>query len=400
MIKTLFFFFTLFPLFSQNLTQIRKDIKTLASKEFAGRGYINEGHTKAAEYIRKRFRNAGLQSPENTENYFQNFSAKIYVISSANLKIGKKNLKIGADFLPHPASAGKCISTKYIRINTEEIPEKKIKNKIVILKEKQSKISERLNQAVKHGASGIIILQKKPVHSLLSEKYGRELPVPVMKVFQDSIRIRKRGKINLCVRAHWKKVTPRNVIGYLKGESDSLIILSAHYDHLGQIDTATFYGANDNASGTSLLLALADTLGKVTPKYTLVFIAFAGEEAGLLGSMHYVMHPVFPLQKTKFVINLDLWGFGEKGAVAVAGKEYPGLFKKIKILADTEKFPLTSRANRPNSDHYFFTQKNIPALFFYANGGTYYHDIWDKYETLSLAGIPKMYRVLVQLLSR
>ncbi len=401
------FLFLLFSVFisgySQNLQQIRKDIRTLASKEFAGRAYNEEGHRKAAEYIRKRFREAGLKSPI-TENYFQKFPIKVYVFSSATLTWDKKEQSVGSDFIPHAASAAKCFEGKYVYLEYgyPKNYKKKVRNKIVVFKDGQGdnkeklSLSEKIKLAAKHGAAGVVILQKKPVHSILSEKYGKEFSIPVLRVFEDSVLVRKKGKISLCVQAKWKEVFTQNVIGYVQGKTDTVILIGAHYDHLGKIDTAVFYGANDNASGTSLLLALADTLAKLSPKYTIVFIAFGAEEAGLLGSHYYVMHPVFPLEKTKRVINLDLWGYGKEGAVAVAGKEYTEFFREIRKLAEEENFPLTERENRPNSDHYFFTLKNVPALFFYARGGQFYHDIWDRYETLSLEGIPEMYRILVK----
>src|SRR5690606_27119247 len=94
----------------------------------------------------------------------------------------------------------------------------------------------------------------------------------------------------------------QNVIGYVEGKSnDSLIVLTAHYDHLGMMgDKAIFPGANDNASGIAMLLNLAKYYQNHQPAYGTVFIAFGAEELGLLGAQYFTENPLFPLEKIKF----------------------------------------------------------------------------------------------------
>ncbi|NJO68366.1 MAG: M28 family peptidase [Bacteroidetes bacterium] len=104
------------------------------------------------------------------------------------------------------------------------------------------------------------------------------------------------------------KHNARNVIGYLPGETDTFIVFTAHYDHLGYMGRNTMFpGANDNASGTSMVLDLIRELSeKKNHRYSYAFMLFSGEEAGLLGSTHYVQHPYFPL-KISNRYSISIW---------------------------------------------------------------------------------------------
>src|SRR4030095_9120627 len=108
-----------------------------------------------------------------------------------------------------------------------------------------------------------------------------------------------------------------NVLGMVPGTlyPDSFIVFTAHYDHLGRMGKkALFPGANDNASGSAMIIDLARYYAQPAnrPKCSLLFIAFAGEEAGLIGSRYYTENPILPLEQIKFLINLDLMGNGEE----------------------------------------------------------------------------------------
>jgi hypothetical protein len=121
----------------------------------------------------------------------------------------------------------------------------------------------------------------------------------------------------------------QNVIGYVPGKKypDAFIVISAHYDHLGRMGKDTYFpGANDNASGTTLMLELARHYARPEnqPDYSVAFMAFGAEEVGLIGSRYYTEHPLFPLSDIKFMINLDLLGTGEEGMMVVNGTRLPG----------------------------------------------------------------------------
>ncbi len=417
--KYITFLFAFIGIFAQNLNKFKKDIKTLSGKEFYGRGFVKNGHLKAANYVQKRFAEAGLAPAPSLGSYFQDFTVEAYVIKNAECVINNKTLKIGTQYIPHYASGNYCeVSAKaiYVKSGIPKYYPKNTQGKIIIISTTQKipdkysnfkKINKRINYAIERGASAVVLLEKKPVHSIIANHYIEPYQVPVIRIFEDSVKIRRKQQMNICVEANWHKIETQNVMGFHHGKTDTTIIIGAHYDHLGTIydkfgaDSAVFCGANDNASGTSLLISLADTIAKINTKYSVLFIAFGSEEAGLLGSRYYVQNPVIPLPKTKFMINLDLWGFGKNGYVVVAGEEFPYLYNKLKKYTEElndSTFKISKRKNAPNSDHYFFIKAGVPAVFLYNKGGKFYHDVWDTYETLTFAGFPKIYTVLVKLI--
>ena len=168
---------------------------------------------------------------------------------------------------------------------------------------------------------------------------------------------------------------------------DSFIIFCGHYDHLGKMGEATFYGANDNASGIAMLLDMASYFTKNPQKYSIAFIAFGGEEAGLVGSYNYVQSPEIPLSKTRFVFNMDLMGSGDNGATIVNGSVFKGAFEALSAINEKNDYlpRIKVRGKAANSDHYFFTEAGVPSFFIYLMGEyTHYHIPADNAENLHL----------------
>lgn len=181
----------------------------------------------------------------------------------------------------------------------------------------------------------------------------------------------------------------QNVCAYLPGESDSMIVFTAHYEHLGMHGDTIFYGAHDNASGTVAVLDLARALSTQKRHYTYVFLFFGGEEAGLVGSSYFADVPLVKLDNVKLLINLDLFCGGDEGLMVVNAHDertspYVDLLEGIN---DEHRFAakIARRKNAPNSDHYPFTSL-CPAVFIYTLGGRYggYHSPLDRCEDCGL----------------
>ena len=197
----------------------------------------------------------------------------------------------------------------------------------------------------------------------------------------------------------------QNVIGYLEGtKKDSMLVFTAHYDHLGMMGNETMFpGANDNASGVSLLLNLVKHFATNTPEYTVVFIAFAAEEIGLIGSKYYTEHPLFPLSNIKFLINFDLAGTGDDGIQVVNGKIYQQKFDVLTKLNDQGKLlkQIKIRGEACNSDHCMFHAKGVRCFFIYTLGGIQaYHDVYDRAETLPLTDYQDYFTLLVKFIDK
>jgi Zn-dependent M28 family amino/carboxypeptidase len=244
---------------------------------------------------------------------------------------------------------------------------------------------------------------KKLTWSVARDHYS----IPVLEVLSDSFPADAKNISITITQNMLKPFQAQNVIGYVKGSvyPDSFIVFSAHYDHLGMMGSETIFpGANDNSSGISMLLNLATHYSKKgnQPKSSIVFIGFAGEEAGLIGSKYFTENPVFPMSNIKFLINMDLLGTGEEGMMVVNATEYPEHFALLDSLNTKNQYliKLGQRGKAMNSDHYYFTEKGVPAFFFYTMGGIQaYHDVNDVAMTLPLTEYADVFRLITGFVS-
>jgi hypothetical protein len=172
-----------------------------------------------------------------------------------------------------------------------------------------------------------------------------------------------------------------NIVAKVEGSDpvlkDEVVIVGAHYDHMGKDNRGQFFpGADDNASGTAAVLEIARAFTglKQKPKRTILFIFFTAEEKGLMGSRYYIRHPLFPLEKTLAMINLDMLGRNNVDQLSVIGKyHYPKLFNITDAInKETAHFELNFNVEELilSSDHFPFMRAGIPSLFFISG----YHD--------------------------
>ncbi len=184
----------------------------------------------------------------------------------------------------------------------------------------------------------------------------------------------KGKKITIETNLNADKTPTRNVVGYLEGSDDELkkelVVIGAHYDHVGTMnDTIVYNGADDNASGTAGVLEVAEAFGSCTtrPKRSLLFIAFAGEEKGLFGSRYYADNPLFPIENTVAMLNLDMISRNDSNEVAIIGSGTSPDLKEINEKVN-ENIKLNLAYDQDvyfrNSDHYSFYSKDIPVLFY------------------------------------
>jgi aminopeptidase YwaD len=202
----------------------------------------------------------------------------------------------------------------------------------------------------------------------------------------------------------------RNLIGLLPATdptaSGEAIVIGAHYDHLGrggrssmapQLIGQIHHGADDNASGTAGMLEVARYFSRDrTPRRrALLFIAFAGEEIGLLGSAHWTKQPTWPLEKIAAMINMDMIGRSRDNQVLVSGiGTSPGFPDLVRAAAaEAGLSARTSQSGYGSSDQTEFYIKNIPVLYFFVGLHVDYHrpsDTWDKINTVGATKILHM----------
>jgi len=360
-----------FNAFSQDLPYAKKTIRTLTSKKYWGRGYTKNGMGKAADFIANEFKNFGL-SPLNRGDFKQQFSFPANTFpSKMDLKINGMKLTPGRDFIVHQASKG-------INVIDSLIPK---------------------DSVTYFNKSGNVIVSMAP--KLTWSASQKVLDYTIVEVAQKALTATPKS-ININIENEFvPSFTAANVAAIIKGSTkpDSILVFTAHYDHLGGMGSKNYFpGANDNASGVAMLLNLAKYYAANPPKYSVVFIAFAAEEIGLLGSKYFTENPLIPLKDIRFLWNLDLLGTGETGATVVNATIHPQEFALLNKINDEQKFlpKINPRGKAANSDHYFFTEKGVPAFFLYTQGGiSAYHDINDKAETLPLTAYENLFRLFV-----
>lgn len=194
----------------------------------------------------------------------------------------------------------------------------------------------------------------------------------------------------------------QNVIGFIRGSdpelNEEVVVVGAHFDHIGIINDRIYRGADDNASGTAGLLEIAESFAELVeePRRSLLFIAFSAEELGLLGSAFYVNHPIAPMEKTVTMINLDMIGRNVENEVTVIGGGRSPDLREINIAANREigmtlKYGGEHFFNR--SDQANFARHNIPVLFYNTADHQDYHRPSDTPEKVNPEKVARIARL-------
>ena len=398
--------------FGQDL-ETKRFIKTLCSQEFHGRGYVNNGDNIAADYIAKTFKEIGVSTVNGS--YFQEFSFPVNTFPGEMLvKINNKTLAPGIDFLVDASSKGGEYQLTPKFINGEDLLNKNkiqnlfnntssLKNHIFIIKntEYSADSTKKIKQQIN------VLNQWVAIAEITNEKFiwsvGRQITrFPKLKIKEHALP-KKINTLNLKIDQKFlKNHQSKNVIGLIpsKRKNAKSIVFSAHYDHLGRMGKDIYFpGANDNASGTGMLVHLAKHFIDNPSKYNIYFIAFAGEEAGLIGSQYFTENPLLDLKKIAFVLNLDIMGSGEEGITVVNGKVYKKAYNKLIRLNKKRNYlnSIKARGEAANSDHYWFSQQGVPAFFIYTRGNNkHYHDIFDTYEELTFDSFEAIANLLIK----
>jgi Zn-dependent M28 family amino/carboxypeptidase len=293
--------------------------------------------------------------------------------------------------------------------------------------------------ARKHGAKGVILVFDRVNHKDGKdelEAFGRadgpaDAGIPFVQVTEASVDewIKRSGKdlgdteaginadlkprsfdmpgieVTETVELERAVKTVHNVLGYLPGETSEYIIIGAHYDHLGlgeQFSMAPSMagtvhpGADDNASGTAGVLELAQYFSAgPKPKRGILFMTYAGEELGLLGSGFYANHPILPLDHAIAMLNMDMIGRVREDKLYIGGAATGTTFRAdLQQLVSGTNFHVDfSDSGYGSSDHTSFTAKQVPVLFFFSGLHGDYHkpsDTWDKIDAPAAIQVLKL----------
>lgn len=231
---------------------------------------------------------------------------------------------------------------------------------------------------------GALICKGKNLLSYFKSRNHFNTPMPVFMV--DSNFPEKAKKVSINVEAEMIDNDAHNIIAYIPGSKypDKHFILACHYDHLGVCGPDIFYGANDNSSGTAMLLNLMRHFKANQPEYSIVFVFFDAEENNLLGSFFYADNPLLPLEDIKFFLELDMIGDnGDKISCQVTDQGEDS-FRCLNNVNSSMEDPFIFDRHPVDdyADHYPFSLKGVPAMYMELNGDTNknYHTPRDSFE--------------------
>ena len=318
---------------------------------------------KASSYLIDQYRKAGYITEVQTFTY-QKFVDLGSNLTVDNVKIegyalnGSIPGKLNAPLIAVP-NVGR--SADFAAVN--------VKGAIALVKRGEIRFSQKAENAVAAGAVGLIIVNNQP-GDLSGGSVGGEAKLPVLGLSAEKgnplIARTQNTQVNLNVNAQRKIVTGRNVIAHLPGVTQPKMILGGHYDSVPGSP-----GANDNASGTAVVLAIARNLSNTPQARQIWFVAFDGEEDGLHGSRAFVnaAEPQF-LSGLKGMINFDMVGVNKQLGI--------GGTSSLTALAQASLPQIKTFGSTRGSDHASFADKNVPVLFLYRGSEPNYHTPNDK----------------------
>ncbi len=415
-----------------------RHVAVLADDSMEGREIGEPGEWKSAMYIESVFKSAGLE-PKGTDGYLQsfNFLKKIELGPDNKLIVNGIELKLGDEYEPLKQSASRQFSFNNvvdvgygITVDTsdgqyDDYAGKDVAGQAVLIArntpeqekyphvdfDRYSTIPDKINMAIDHKAAGIFLYTPSNKDDTLAPvipAYINFKDVPIVLLKRKGLERLKVGldepmisSIKGETQLYKVRDTGYNVIAYIPARTDTTVIIGAHYDHLGRGGPASMYhgpvpeihnGADDNASGVAALLELARYFegARDQLKYSLLFISFSGEEAGLLGSTHFADHMTIDSTKVRMMINMDMIGRlkDQENGLAILGtgtcEQFKNYFDSLK--SDGVKMTFKESGIGP-SDHTAFYNKNIPVLYFFTGPHADYHKPTDDIDKIDSHGI-------------
>lgn len=430
------------PLATIQAESVYNVCKTLVQPRYAGRLTGDEGYTAAAEWAARQFRSCGLLPFDAKDGYLQPFPSPYTIVNKAELKIGFKGkeaglptepsmeaLRVGTDFLPllfsdsgsHTAEivfAGWAISAP--DLGYDDYAGVDVRGKFVLCFrgspdeadrrfDSYNSLYPRVETAIKKGAKGILIVASEPqanpsslwragiIHAVISEHAAdlimkedgmscsklREILTAIKRPF--SFVLHSLAQLTIVSR-HFPAAIGYNVIGVAKGSDPSLradgIVVGAHLDHCGRHMGLLFGGADDNASGSAVIIEVAKAFSRLNPKprRSVLFVLFGGEEMRIMGSDYFSKHLPDVLEKVDGMLNADMVGEGDGLTCTLdpnssdLGQIVRDAAANLNILTLIEL--LLSRSQV--SDHLPFMLQGIRCASFSSNGPhLFYHRTGD-----------------------
>lgn len=459
-------------------TELKNHLSIIASDAFEGRETGKKGQKMAADYIRTQFKSFGIPPYKDT-SYYQVYPLNMIMPVPAAVSINGIKFEGNKDYYNFPGLSEQKIEVDNVLFLGYGIEEEKyndykgvdVKDKVVMIlagepfgQDGNSYVTGtkkpslwtgyykvKTEKARESGARALLIVIDDVVKGVEENRHKLESPslkldlarreMPIIYISKEmanailkkqtteklASKISKSGKpykskakasLMINVENNVQKIQAENVLGYIEGTDlkEELVVLTAHYDHLGKDGDVVYNGADDDGSGTVAVIQLAQAFAKAKkeghgPRRSMLFMTVSGEEKGLLGSAYYTENPVFPLKNTVCDLNIDMIGrLDEKHA---KNTNYIYVIGSDKL--SSELHGISERANKTymnieldytfndekdknrfyyRSDHYNFAKKGIPVIFYFNGVHADYHKETDEIEKIDFEKMEKISRLV------
>ena len=453
--------------FAKTITaeDLKKHLFIVASADFEGRETATEGQRKAAAYIENDFHSLGLK-PGNGDNFQLPYPVYQDSLESATLSVKGQDFTFNKDFFVPVAldysavmGAADIVFAGYgVSDSTrDDYKNLNVKGKIVLVlggnppgttmptgRAARRFFLARQEAAQKNGAAALLILQATPPRNVREPKGNMSMTEFPRTLYPNTFYITDAvakaiagddfaglengsslGKtypaaLKLGLQKTTLHLQSTDVLGFLEGTDlkDQILVISAHYDHLGKRGDVIWYGADDDGSGTVSVLELAEAFAKAKaagkgPRRSILFLANSGEEKGLFGSQYYSEHPTYPLDKTTADLNIDMIGRIDPNRkngdstnyVYVVGSDK--LSTELKPISEGNnkkysKLELDYKFDDPSdpemiyyrSDHFNFARKGVPIIFYFDGIHKDYHQPSDTPDKINYDIMEKRARLV------
>ena len=430
------------PITPPTASSLADAVRTLAAPEMEGRGSATPGGERAARQIAEWLTAAGLRPGGAAGTFFQSFAiangtvvaptSTLDLVAPAAVHFGLER-----DWRPHGGSLTTEVTADVVFVGygivapdgaRDDYTGVDVKDRIALALDgaprgaalTASTRLEKLVAARRRGAAALLLVSDTLPAVATTTTSARMVSASVTRRTADALlapmtvdrataagarafATGTRARIGVALGRQGRHA--QNVIGVVPGTDPALareaVVVGAHYDHLGVVNGAIHPGADDNASGSAVVIGLAKAFVAAggTPR-TLVFTLFAAEEMGLLGSRHYVGEPTIPMAQTVAMVNLDMVGRLRDGKLNIGGVDSgSGLREIVNDAARAEGVTPTLHSSPYGpSDHMRFYRRGTPVLFFHTGGHDDYHKPSDTADRINADGMARVARIAARVI--
>lgn len=411
--------------------QTKAFVSVLAGPHFEGRGTGQKGYKKAAHWVAGKLAEMGVEPIYADGSYFQSvpLQQKVPILEECHLRGAGLTIEargnIGFDtYSSKPSALGRLLFVRCPQGRFKIPASVVLRDAIVVYWADEESLKYTAQKIESHQPAAMLHVVDSPPESINQASFIGQPPMAIKgKIHRDAVDrlllacglqsvvgtarafavMDPRSNVAIANPVRIREISSPNVIGVLPGSDPELrhehIIIGSHLDHIGVTSGGVFAGADDNASGCSAALAIASALVKnpVRPRRSVMFIFFAAEEIGLIGSRHYCQRPVLPLNDVTCMLNIDMVGRNES-SLKEAAEENEGSIHLIgakqggndlhDVIVDANKhvgfrFEMDEEAIFDRSDQFNFYRKGVGVAFLFGGFHPDYHQPTDRAERLN-----------------